>query len=41
VRISLPFGNRVAEANLGNSLAQGSQLVNQRAQAEQLIEAAT
>lgn len=39
MRISLPFGNRVAEANLGNSLAQGSQLVNHRAQAEQLIEA--
>jgi outer membrane protein TolC len=39
VRISLPLGNRVAEANLGSSLALGSQLVNQRAQAEQLIEA--
>lgn len=39
VRISLPLGNRVAEANLGNSLAVGNQLANQRAQAEQLIEA--
>lgn len=39
VRLSLPLGNRVAQANLGNSLAQGSQLINQRAQAEQLIEA--
>ena len=39
VRFSLPLGNRVAEANLGNSLALGNQLVNQRAQAEQLIQA--
>ncbi|MDQ6787507.1 MAG: TolC family protein, partial [Acidobacteriota bacterium] len=39
VRISLPLGNRVAEANLGSSLALGNQLANQRAQAEQLIEA--
>ncbi|MBA2621089.1 MAG: TolC family protein [Acidobacteria bacterium] len=39
VQISLPFGNRVAEANLGSSLALGNQLQNQRAQAEQLIEA--
>ncbi|HLM62106.1 MAG TPA: TolC family protein, partial [Pyrinomonadaceae bacterium] len=39
VQISLPFGNRVAEANLGRSLAQGTQIRNQRAQQEQLIEA--
>jgi len=39
VQFSLPLGNRVAEANLGSSLALGSQLRNQRAQAEQLIEA--
>jgi HAE1 family hydrophobic/amphiphilic exporter-1 len=37
VRISLPWGNRVAEANLGTSLAQGTQLQNQRAQTEQVI----
>lgn len=37
VRISLPWGNRVAEANLGTSLAQGTQLQNQRAQTEQII----
>jgi HAE1 family hydrophobic/amphiphilic exporter-1 len=37
VRISLPWGNRVAEANLGTSLAQGAQLQNQRAQTEQII----
>lgn len=39
VQISLQFGNRVAEANLGSSLALGNQLQNQRRQAEQLIEA--
>jgi len=39
VRISLPWGNRVAEANLGSSLAEQSQIVNQRAQQEQIIEA--
>lgn len=39
LRISLPWGNRVAEANLGTALAQGSQLQNQRAQTEQIIEA--
>ncbi len=39
VRISLPLGNRVAAANLGSSLALGNQLTNQRAQAEQLVEA--
>lgn len=39
VRVSLPWGNRVAEANLGTSLAQGTQLQNLRAQTEQIIEA--
>lgn len=39
VQIALPLGNRVAEANFGSSLALGNQLQNQRAQAEQLIEA--
>ena len=39
VRVSLPFRNRTAEANLGRSLAEGSRIRNQRAQAEQLIEA--
>ncbi len=39
MQIALPFGNRVAEANLGRSLAEGTQLRNQRAQQEQIIEA--
>ncbi len=39
VRISLPFGNKTAKANLGRTLAEGSQIENQRAQQEQLIEA--
>jgi len=39
VQIALPFGNRVAEANLGRSLAEGTQLKNTRAQQEQIIEA--
>ncbi|NJM52698.1 MAG: hypothetical protein HC846_04465, partial [Blastocatellia bacterium] len=39
VRISLPFGNRVAEADLGTSLAQGNLIRNQRSQTEQTIEA--
>src|SRR5205823_12896097 len=39
VRISLPLRNRVAEANLGGALAQGSRLGDQLRQAEQLIEA--
>lgn len=39
VRISLPFGNRVAEADLGKSLAEGSLIKNQRSQTEQNIEA--
>ena len=39
VRISLPWGNRVAEADLGKSLAEGSLIKNQRSQTEQTIEA--
>lgn len=39
LRISLPFGNRVAEANLGRTLVEGNQLTNQRYQTEQTIEA--
>lgn len=39
VTISLPFGNRAAKANLGRTLAEGSQIENQTAQQEQLIEA--
>ena len=39
VRVSLPFGNRVAEAELGRSLAEGNRLQNQRLQQEQIIEA--
>jgi len=39
VQIGLPFGNRVAEANLGRSLAEGTQIRNTRAQQEQIIEA--
>ncbi len=39
VRISLPLGNRVAEANLGRTLAESSQIKNSRAQIEQVIEA--
>lgn len=39
VTISLPWGNRTAEANLGRTLAEGNRIVNQRAQAEQIIEA--
>jgi HAE1 family hydrophobic/amphiphilic exporter-1 len=39
VRVELPFRNRTAQANLGRSLAEGRRIVNQRAQAEQLIEA--
>jgi outer membrane protein TolC len=39
VRIELPLRNRTAQANLGQSLAQGSQIRNQRLQAEQIIEA--
>ena len=39
VRISLPLGNRTAKANLGRTLAEGTQIENQRAQTEQTIEA--
>jgi HAE1 family hydrophobic/amphiphilic exporter-1 len=39
VRISLPLGNKVAKANLGRTLAEGSQIVNQQAQTSQIIEA--
>ena len=39
VNISIPFRNRVAEANLGRSLVQGNSIKNQRAQLEQTIEA--
>ena len=39
VTISLPWGNRVAEANLGRSLVEGDRIGNQRAQTEQVIEA--
>lgn len=38
VRITLPFKNRTAEANLGRSLAEGPRIKDQRAQLEQLIE---
>ena len=39
VRISLPFKNRTAKAELGHSLAEGRRLESVRAQTEQLIEA--
>ncbi|MGI9106886.1 MAG: TolC family protein [Pyrinomonadaceae bacterium] len=39
VRIEIPFRNRTAQANLGRSLAAGRLITNQRAQAEQVIEA--
>ncbi len=39
VTISLPWGNRTAKANLGRSLAAADKIANNRAQAEQLIEA--
>ena len=39
VRVSLPFGNRTAKANLGRTLVEGDQIKNQRAQVEQVIEA--
>jgi outer membrane protein TolC len=39
VRIALPWGNRVAEADLGRTLAEGSLIRNQRSQTEQTIEA--
>ncbi|MBK8148332.1 MAG: TolC family protein [Acidobacteria bacterium] len=37
--ITFPFGNRVAKANLGRTLAEASQLENSTAQVEQTIEA--
>lgn len=39
VQISLPWGNRVAKANLGRTLVEADRLANNRAQTEQLIEA--
>lgn len=39
VTISLPWGNRTAQANLGRTLAEGDRIKNQRAQTEQIIEA--
>ena len=38
VRVSLPFRNRTARANLARSLAEERRIENSRAQAEQLIE---
>ena len=38
VQISLPWGNHVAKANLGRTLAEGDKIQNQKAQAEQTIE---
>ncbi len=37
--ISLPWGNKTAKANLGRTLVERDRLTNQRAQAEQVIEA--
>lgn len=39
VTISLPWGNRVAKANLGRTLVEGDKIKNQREQTEQIIEA--
>ncbi|MEQ1764628.1 MAG: TolC family protein, partial [Pyrinomonadaceae bacterium] len=39
VQISLPWGNTVAKANLGRVLVEKNRIGNQRAQAEQVIEA--
>lgn len=39
VSISIPWGNRTAEANLGRSLVEANQITNQRNQQEQVIEA--
>ncbi len=39
VTITLPWGNRTAEANLGRTLVEGNRITNLRAQAEQVIEA--
>jgi HAE1 family hydrophobic/amphiphilic exporter-1 len=39
LNISLPWGNHVAKANLGRTLVEGAKIQDQRAQAEQTIEA--
>lgn len=39
VQITLPWGNRVAKANLGRTLVQSNRIKNQQAQTEQIIEA--
>jgi HAE1 family hydrophobic/amphiphilic exporter-1 len=39
VNISLPWGNRVAKANLGRVLVESDRIANTRAQTEQVIEA--
>jgi HAE1 family hydrophobic/amphiphilic exporter-1 len=39
VQITLPWGNRVAKANLGRTLVQADRIKNQQAQTEQIIEA--
>jgi outer membrane protein TolC len=39
VQISLPWGNTTAKANLGRTLVERDRIANQRAQAEQIIEA--
>jgi outer membrane protein TolC len=39
VRISLPYGNKIAKANLGRTLVEAERIGNQRAQTEQIIEA--
>ncbi|HXF42439.1 MAG TPA: TolC family protein [Pyrinomonadaceae bacterium] len=39
VTISLPLTNKVAQANLGRTLAEGKKIENQREQLEQIIEA--
>lgn len=39
VTISLPWGNKIAKANLGRVLVEKDRIANQRAQAEQIIEA--
>src|SRR5262249_29221055 len=39
VQVSLPWGNHVARANLGRTLAEGAKIQNQREQEEQVIEA--
>ncbi|CAN5373454.1 TolC family protein [soil metagenome] len=39
LNISLPWGNRVAKANLGEAVVEGDRIANNRAQTEQVIEA--